>query len=117
MTGHLDYIILTNEQDKAKKLSELEKKLFGKEDDSSATATAPAAAAHAGSSNGEASRRVDGGEKPTATAVAAAAAVSAAPVHPAQPAFGGFGDDDSGGGGGPGGPGPRNGQMNGSARR
>ena len=129
LTGHLDYIILTNEQDKAKKLKELEKKLFGKEDDTAADPPTTASTHPTSASSSDAGRAGSGASNGEKAGVGAAAVVaaSAPPPPPAQPAFGGFGDDDSsgggggGGGGGPGGAGSRqsalNGQANGTGKR
>ena len=99
LTGHLDYIILTNELDKAKKLKELERQMFGSgQDDNSAA------------SNGEAGKRAEGG------AVEAVKVAAPAPQPPPPPAFGGFGDDDCGSG--PAGrQGSGNGQVNGTGKR
>ena len=99
LTGHLDYIILTNELDKAKKLKELERQMFGGgggDDNTAADGTAKAA--DAGNGGG--------------AAVAVVAVVQ--PVAP--PAFGGFGEDDGGGGAG-GRQAAGNGQPNGTGRR
>ena len=78
LTGHLDFIILSNEKEKAKKLKELERQMFGPntaaEGEGEAGGTAPAA-----KSNGKAAEEVK--------------------APPAPPAFGGFNGDDDGGGG------------------
>ena len=69
LTGHLDFIILTNEKEKAKKLKELERQMFGTGEEGEE------AAAGQGRSNGKAAEEVK-----------------------APPAFDGFGGDDEGGG-------------------
>ena len=108
LTGHLDYIILTNEQDKAKKLKELERRMFGPNDDN-----APDEAAAGKAENGT----VDG-VKATSPVAAVQQQPQPVAVPVAAPAFGGFGEDESGSNtGAPGGARPVNGQVNGNGRR
>lgn len=79
LTGHLDYIILTNEVDKAKKLKELERQMFG--------------GSGSGSEDGSGGTADESGGGGNEVVKVVAAAV---PQPTAPPAFGGFGDDDSG---------------------
>ena len=66
LTGHLDFIILSNEKEKAKKLRELERQLFGKEsqpDEEQQTGVPPAAVvAAAADGRKEAVKAADAGD-------------------------------------------------------
>ena len=86
LTGHLDFIILTNEKEKAKKLKELERQLFGKgagaEAEPERQTQVKAVLPH-----------ING------TTTAPPAAVRNVIEEVKAPSFGGFGGEDDAGGG------------------